>query len=66
MDAALLFPACGAHLENISPASSRLIALAGVALFLTARRDEEVCKNHFGAEYVDYMRRTRLFVPFVF
>jgi protein-S-isoprenylcysteine O-methyltransferase Ste14 len=37
-----------------------------VALFLTARRDEDECKHYFGAEYVDYMSRTRLFVPFVF
>jgi protein-S-isoprenylcysteine O-methyltransferase Ste14 len=66
MYAALLLLAWGAYLKHISLASSVLITVASVALFLTARRDEDECKHYFGAEYVDYMSRTRLFVPFVF
>ena len=66
MYAALLFLAWGAYLKDISVPSSVLIALISLALFLTARRDEDECKSYFGAEYTDYMRRTRLFVPFVF
>ncbi len=35
-------------------------------LILTALADEAECEAFFGKEYVDYKRRTRRFIPFVF
>ena len=39
----------------------------GVTLFLvaTARADEAECLRFFGASYQEYMRRTRMFLPFL-
>ncbi|MFC5303451.1 methyltransferase family protein [Azospira restricta] len=43
------------------------IAVAGsVLLYVTARRDEQECRAHFGAAYDAYRQRTRMFVPFLF
>lgn len=66
MYASLLFLAWGAFLKDISPASVVLVAGATAALFLTALRDEEECRQYFGAVYVDYMKTSKRFVPFVF
>jgi len=33
---------------------------------LTALADEKECVAFFGGEYLDYKRRTRRFIPFVF
>jgi protein-S-isoprenylcysteine O-methyltransferase Ste14 len=44
-----------------------LLALAAtLALIATARADEAECTRFFGPAYQDYMRRTRMFVPFLF
>ena len=31
-----------------------------------ALRDEVECRTHFGADYADYMQRSKRFIPFVF
>ncbi|MBS0342567.1 MAG: isoprenylcysteine carboxylmethyltransferase family protein, partial [Proteobacteria bacterium] len=46
--------------------STTLVAGASVFLLLTALRDEVECRAHFGADYADYMRRSKRFIPFVF
>ncbi|HEX9109670.1 MAG TPA: hypothetical protein VF832_20650 [Longimicrobiales bacterium] len=43
-----------------------LSAFASLFLWLTARADEAECLRVFGREYADYMRSTRMFVPWVF
>jgi protein-S-isoprenylcysteine O-methyltransferase Ste14 len=35
-------------------------------LILTAKADETECTNFFGAEYAEYMKSTKMFVPYVF
>lgn len=43
-----------------------LLALASTALlFVTAMREEQECLEHFGDAYLDYMRSTHRFVPFM-
>jgi protein-S-isoprenylcysteine O-methyltransferase Ste14 len=43
-----------------------IIALASsILLFLTALADEKECKVWFGDTYVEYMRRTKRFIPFL-
>ena len=66
MYAALLFLAWGVFLKDISVPSIALVGGTSIALFFTALRDEEECKHHFGAEYIEYMKTNKRFVPFVF
>jgi protein-S-isoprenylcysteine O-methyltransferase Ste14 len=64
--ASLLYLAWGVYLKE--PASLLALGLAvaaSVFLWLTARADEEECKRAFGAEYTEYMRQTRMFIPYV-
>jgi protein-S-isoprenylcysteine O-methyltransferase Ste14 len=66
MYAALLFLAFGAFLKDISVASIALVGGASLALFITALRDEAECRQHFGADYAEYMKSSKRFIPFVF
>ena len=66
MYAALLYLAWGAYLKDLSPVSTALVAVASVALFLTALRDEAECQQYFGMAYADYMKTSKRFIPFVF
>ena len=64
--ASLLYLAWGVYLKR--PASLPglgLVVAASACLWLTARADEEECKRVFGSDYADYMRQTRMFVPYV-
>lgn len=38
---------------------------ASVALWLTARADEQECQRVFGDEYREYMKETRRFIAYV-
>jgi protein-S-isoprenylcysteine O-methyltransferase Ste14 len=43
------------------------VALASTAfLYVTALFDEQECILYFGRQYKEYMKRTRMFVPFLF
>ncbi|MCL2886093.1 MAG: isoprenylcysteine carboxylmethyltransferase family protein [Betaproteobacteria bacterium] len=63
MYASLLALAWGAYLHAPSLAGSLLAAFASLCLWLTALADERECLAYFGAEYANYMRRTRRFIP---
>ncbi len=66
MYASLLCLAWGVYLKNVASLAGLALALAAsVFLWLTARADEAECMRVFGAEYEQYMRETRRFVPFV-
>ena len=43
-----------------------LALAASLLLFATARADESECIRFFGAPYQEFMKRTRMFVPFLF
>lgn len=66
MYTALLALAWGAYLKDVTPQSCALVAGASVFLLLTALRDEIECRTHFGADYANYMQRSKRFIPFVF
>jgi len=43
-----------------------LVSLISTAfLYFTARSDERECVEFFGNEYVEYMKRSKLFIPFL-
>jgi protein-S-isoprenylcysteine O-methyltransferase Ste14 len=64
--ASLLALAWGAFLKAPSWPAVLLAAFATAAVYLTARVEERENVRTFGAEYVEYMRETRMFIPFVF
>jgi len=63
--ASLLCLAWGAFLKHPSPVGAGLGAIATLALYATARAEETENLDHFGNEYAEYMRQTKMFIPFV-
>jgi len=66
MYSSLLFLAWGALLKSITTGTLILAGVATLALVATAKIEEAENLARFGTEYRNYMRRTRLFVPFLF
>jgi protein-S-isoprenylcysteine O-methyltransferase Ste14 len=64
--ASLLLLAWGVFFKEISPLGAGLALVATVVLVLTAKIEEAENVRFFGAAYKDYMRRTRMFIPFLF
>lgn len=65
MYSSLLALAWGAFFQDPSLAGAALGAIATLSLWLTAHADERECLAYFGAQYADYMQRTRRFVPYL-
>jgi protein-S-isoprenylcysteine O-methyltransferase Ste14 len=61
----LLFMAWGAFLKGISISSIVLVVIATIFLVLTARTEEKENISRFGKPYNDYIKETRMFIPFV-
>lgn len=66
MYASLIFLAWGEFLKQVSWLGACLMLVACIFLLLTAKKDEEECSAHFGAEYRSYMQKTKRFIPFLF
>ena len=62
----LLFMAWGAFLKDISISSIILVVIATAFLVLTARTEEKENVSKFGQPYNDYIKETRMFIPFIF
>jgi protein-S-isoprenylcysteine O-methyltransferase Ste14 len=61
----LLFLAWGAFFKDISISSVVLVVLSTVFLVLTARMEEQENIARFGKSYADYIKETRMFIPFI-
>ena len=61
----LFFLAWGILLKNITVVTLIVSCLSALFLYLTAKADEKECVQYFGKQYVEYMRRTKRFVPFI-
>jgi protein-S-isoprenylcysteine O-methyltransferase Ste14 len=64
--ASLLFLAWGAFLKEVTSYSICLVGLATFLLIATAKADEAECIQYFGAPYEDYMKQTKMFIPWLF
>jgi protein-S-isoprenylcysteine O-methyltransferase Ste14 len=62
----LLLLAWGIYFKAPSGLGLVLALGATVFLVLTARSDEAECIRFFGSEYQEYMKKSRMFVPYVF
>lgn len=63
--ASLLYLGWGVFLRQPTFAAAALTAAASLFLFLTARVEELENLAKFGADYNEYMKATRRFIPFV-
>lgn len=63
--ASLLLFVWGAFLKGVDVTSAVLALPATAAFALTARYEERFNLDRFGSRYAEYMRRTKMFVPFI-
>jgi protein-S-isoprenylcysteine O-methyltransferase Ste14 len=56
----------GIFFKHLSMVAVILAIAATIFLVFTARADETECTQFFGAEYQDYMKHTKRFIPFLF
>lgn len=64
--ASLLYLSWGIFLKSPSLLDGCLVVVTSAFLYATARADEAECLVKFGEEYSGYMRRTQMFIPFIF
>ena len=62
----LLFLGWGILLKNISLIGMVLALIITVLLIVTARKEESENHHYFGEKYHEYMKRTKMFLPFIF
>ena len=65
MYSSLLFLGWGAFLKNITLVTSGLIFLVSGFLVAAARVEERENVRFFGAAYEAYMKRSRMFIPWL-
>jgi protein-S-isoprenylcysteine O-methyltransferase Ste14 len=62
----LLFLGWGILLKNVNWIGVLLAVLTTILLIITARKEEIENIQFFGENYQEYMKRTKMFVPFIF
>jgi protein-S-isoprenylcysteine O-methyltransferase Ste14 len=62
----LLLLVWGIFFKSISLIGTILVFIATTFLIVTAKTDERECIQFFGAAYQEYMKHTKMFVPYVF
>jgi protein-S-isoprenylcysteine O-methyltransferase Ste14 len=63
----LIFLSWGIYFKNVASLILLLIAiLATILFYITAKFDEKECIEYFGERYKDYMKRSKMFIPFLF
>lgn len=64
--ASLLYLAWGIFFKSPSLLGSCLVMVVSAFLYATATADERECLTKFGNDYAIYVKKTRMFIPFVF
>ncbi len=62
----LLFLCWGVFLKSISIVGLVLAVLTTIFLVLTGKFEEKENIRYFGSAYIEYMKRTKMFIPFMF
>jgi protein-S-isoprenylcysteine O-methyltransferase Ste14 len=66
MYSSLLFLTWGIYLKNTSIELLIVSLLSSIFLYLTAKFDEIECEKYFGEKYKAYIKRSKMFIPFLF
>jgi len=66
MYSSLIFVTWGICLKNISIELLTISIIASSLFFITAKKDEKECIEYFGTIYLDYMKKSKMFIPFLF
>jgi protein-S-isoprenylcysteine O-methyltransferase Ste14 len=66
MYSSFLFGAWGVFFKHYSLKSAFLALLTTIFAVITAKKEEYENISYFGDEYRDYMKRTKMFIPFIF
>lgn len=64
--ASLLYLAWGIFFKSPAVLDGCLAAVTTAFLYATARADERECLVKFGEDYAKYMKKTWMFIPFIF
>ncbi|MDE3059064.1 MAG: isoprenylcysteine carboxylmethyltransferase family protein, partial [Bacteroidota bacterium] len=63
----MLFLTWGIYFKNAESVAAVVLSItATLFLVATGKADEKECVQFFGEEYQHYMKRTKMFLPFVF
>jgi len=62
----LLFLTWGILLKNVTIDLLIIALISSILLYITAIRDEKECIVYFGEKYILYMKRSKMFIPFIF
>jgi protein-S-isoprenylcysteine O-methyltransferase Ste14 len=62
----MIYLTWGIFLKNIIFENFVFAVLSTVFLYITSRHDEMECTEFFGEEYKSYMKRSKMFIPFIF
>jgi protein-S-isoprenylcysteine O-methyltransferase Ste14 len=62
----LIFLTWGIFFKNINPYLFAVSMMGTISLFMTALVEEREDVKYFGNKYLDYMKRTKMFVPLMF
>lgn len=65
MYGSLLLLSLGTMLKHITLLTVLLALVSSVFLILTARTEEKENKKFFGSDYDEYIKRTKMFIPFI-
>jgi len=64
--ASLIFVTWGICLKNSTIELSIIAYISTVLFYITSQYDEKECILYFGEKYKNYMKRTKMFIPFIF
>ena len=62
----LLLLTWGIFFKHITLTVATIAVVATVFLVFTAKADEAECTRFFGSQYQDYMKRSKMFIPYIF
>jgi protein-S-isoprenylcysteine O-methyltransferase Ste14 len=62
----LIYLTWGIFLKHISIENLVFAILSTVFLYITSKNDEKECILYFGDNYKNYMKRSKMFIPFIF
>ncbi|MCX8010970.1 MAG: isoprenylcysteine carboxylmethyltransferase family protein [Ignavibacteria bacterium] len=63
---ALLLLGLGIFLKDTNITTTFLVLVNSLALYLTAKTEEKEMIARFGSKYIDYMKRSKMFIPYLF